>query len=90
MPCGSSWGEVFFAYSVRLFVNYQIKSEELYMSCCSTNCCDWFNQHFGFNVSESDQGVTVEVTVKDPNKVNALKDLVNSAKRFCQAFCSKP
>mgnify|MGYP001586529322 CR=1 FL=1 len=58
------------------------------MFCCTTKCCDWFTNNFTVQFDETDQGFSIKIEPKDASKATALKDLFNSAKRFCQAFCS--
>lgn len=60
-------------------------------NCCGINaCCHWFQQHFKTAVESSDDGVQIKIQPTDASKVKALQDLVHSAQKFCQAFCSKP
>ncbi len=53
------------------------------MNCCSLSDCNQLTEQLNFNVRETEDGVTVEVTPKDPKKVGALKKLADGMKSFC-------
>ncbi|MDH5528190.1 MAG: hypothetical protein OEY97_12885 [Nitrospirota bacterium] len=58
----------------------------------TTNCCtpaDWscLTDQVNLDVQETETGVTVQVTAKDPEKTGALKDLARGLKSFCQPGC---
>lgn len=53
-----------------------------------TNCCGpdlkSYCDQFDCKVKETDKGIQIEVSPKDPKKANSFKDLVKACKDFCE------
>ncbi len=56
--------------------------------CSTTSCCEKIKAELDIKIEETDQGVKVNVTPKDPNKVNSFKGLLRNYKDFIGSDCS--
>ena len=44
---------------------------------------------FDFDVTENDKGISINISPKDPSKVEALKSLLRGLKGLCSEWCTK-
>ncbi len=51
--------------------------------CCCTNWSEFMKDKVEFKVEETEKGIRIEVTPKDPEKKKAFQDLMKACKEFC-------
>lgn len=54
--------------------------------CCSTKDCNW-NEKFDISVTNSKEGITIDVKPKDKSKVESLQKFAAAYKDFCDSDC---
>ena len=57
--------------------------------CCCVKCLRMIKDEFNFNVTENDKGISINISPKDPNKVEALKSLLRGIKGLCGVCCTE-
>lgn len=55
-------------------------------NCCGSNQCN-LNEKFNFNIVNTEDGITVNISPKDKSKVKSLQKLAESYKDFCEGDC---
>jgi hypothetical protein len=55
----------------------------MFGSCCG-NGSEWFHDQFDFSVKETEKGIQIDVTPKDPGKTESLKSFAKGLMDFCK------
>ena len=51
--------------------------------CCGTPWSEFMKDKLECKIEETEKGIRIEVTPKDPKKRQAFKDMMKSCKDFC-------
>jgi hypothetical protein len=55
-------------------------------TCCSSNQCN-LKEKFDFDITNTADGITIDISPKDKTKVKSLQKLAESYKDFCEGDC---
>ena len=57
--------------------------------CPCVKCLCMVKDKFDFDVTENDKGISINISPKDPSKVEALKSLLRGIKGLCCECCTE-